>query len=110
MTLTVTTLRPNSTSQIGTGGGTSAVGGTAAAVLADNLDTTYVQILSLCRLDSQVIRVGFPTPTLPAGAKVYSVGLRRRILSVVAGSDAPVSNHWFRTVNGQIIVGGQFVA
>jgi hypothetical protein len=109
MTLTVTTLRPNSTSQIGSGGGTSAVGGTASAVLSDNLDTTYVQIASLCRLDSQVIRIGFPTPTIPAGAKVYSVGLRRRILSVVAGADQPVSNHWFRTINGQIIVVGQSV-
>lgn len=107
--LTVTILRPNSTSQIGSGGGTSAVGGTAAAVLADNLDTTYVQITSLCRLDSQVIRVGFPTPTIPAGAKVYSVGLRRRIQSVVAGADLPVSNHWFRTIDGPIPVAGQSV-
>lgn len=109
--MTVTTVRPNSTSQLGSGGGTSVVGaGSASAALSDNLDTSYVQIVSLCRLDSQVIRVGFPTPTIPAGAKVYSVGLRRRILSVVAGADAPVSNHWFRTINGQIIVAGQNVA
>lgn len=108
-TLTVSILRPNSTSQLGSGGGTSAVGGTAAAVLADGSDATYVQIASLCRLDTQVIRVGFPTPTIPAGAKVYSVGLRRRILSVVAGSDVPVSNHWFRSIDGAIAVAGQTI-
>lgn len=110
MTLTVTILRPNSTSQLGSGGGTSVVGaGSAAAALSDNLDTSYVQITSLCRLDSQVIRVGFPTPTIPAGGKVYSVGLRRRIQSVVAGADQPVSNHWFRSIDGLIAVAGQSV-
>jgi hypothetical protein len=109
--LTLSTIRPNSTSQLGSGGGTSVVGAaSASAALADNVDTSYVQIASLCRLDSQVIRVGFPTPTIPAGAKVYSVGLRRRILTVVAGADQPVSNHWFRSVDGAIIVAGQSVA
>jgi hypothetical protein len=105
--LTVLTLRPNSTSQVGLG---SVVGAASAhAALSDGLDTSYVQLSSLCRLDSQVIRVGFATPTLPAGAQVYSVGLRRRILSVVSGNDVPVCNHWFRSVDGIIEVAGQSV-
>jgi hypothetical protein len=38
---------------------------------------------------------------------VYSVGLRRRIFTVVAGSDIPVSHHWFRSSTGTIQVAGQ---
>lgn len=105
MTLTVLTLQPNSTSQVGLG---SVVGaGSASAALSDGLDTSYVQLASLCRLDSDVIRVGFATPTLPAGAQVYSVGLRRRIFSVVSGADVPVCHHWFRSIDGVIEVAGQ---
>lgn len=104
-TLTTTILRPNSTPQAGTGTVTGA--GSASAALSDNSDSSYVSISGLCRLDSQVVRVGFPTPTIPSGGKVYSVGLRRRIQSVVAGADQPVSNHWFRSVTGAIDIAGQ---
>lgn len=105
MALTVTTLRPNSTSQIGSG--TVVGAASASAALSDSSDSTYVQIGSRCRLDSQVIRVGFPTPTIPAGAKVYSVGLRRRIQTVATGSSQPVCHHWFRSSTGSIQVAGQ---
>lgn len=105
MALTVVTLRPNSTSQLGLGTVTGAA--TADAALADNVDTSYVQISSRVRLDSQVTRVGFPTPAIPAGAKVYSVGLRRRIQTVVTGADIPVCNHWLRSITGAILVAGQ---
>lgn len=107
--LTTQVLRPNSTPQAGTGV-TVTGAGSASTVLADSLDTTFVSINGLCRLDSQVLRVGFPTPTIPAGAKVYSVGLRRRILTQVASTPAPtipVCNHWFRSVTGTIQVAGQ---
>lgn len=106
MALTVSTQQPNATLQLGTI--TTVVGaGSANAALSDGSDSSYVQIGSLCRLDSQVCRVGFATPSLPAGAQVYSVGLRRRILSVVSGSNVPVSNHWFRSITGTIEVAGQ---
>ncbi|WP_331514222.1 hypothetical protein [Mycobacterium sp.] len=106
MALLVTTIRPNSTSQLGTVA-TLVGAASASAALADNVDTSYIQFASRCRLDSQVVRVGFPTPTIPAGAKVYSVTLRRRILSVVAGADIPVCHHWFRSRTGIIQVAGQ---
>jgi hypothetical protein len=105
--LTVTTEQPNSTSQVGLGAVVGAA--SASAALSDGLDTSYVQLSSLCRLDSQVIRVGFATPTIPAGAQIYSVGLRRRIQTVVSGADVPVCNHWFRTIAGTIEVTGQVV-
>lgn len=105
MALTVTTVRPNSTAQ--TGSGTVTGAGTAHAALADSSDASYVQLAVRCRLDSEVIRIGFPTPTIPAGAKVYSVGLRRRVLSVVAGNARPVCHHWFRSQTGTIAVAGQ---
>lgn len=106
--LTVQVLRPNSTPQLGVG--TAVVGGASAnAVLADSSDTTFITVNGLCRLDSQVLRVGFPAPSVPAGAKVYSVGLRRRILSIVTSptTPAPICNHWFRSVTGSITVAGQ---
>lgn len=106
MALAVTTVRPNSTSQLGTVA-TLVGAASASAALADNVDTSYIQLASRCRLDQQVVRVGFPTPTIPAGAKVYSVTLRRRIFSVVSGADIPVSHHWFRSSTGTIHVAGQ---
>jgi hypothetical protein len=105
MALVVVTLRPNTTVQLGLG--TVVGAASASAALSDNSDSSYVQISSLCQLDSQVVRVGFPTPTLPAGAMVYSVTLRRRIQTVVTGSPIPVCNHWFRSVTGTIGVAGQ---
>ena len=107
-TLTVLTLQPNSTVQLGSGVVTGG-GGVASTALSDGLDTSFVTLNGFCRLDSQVVRVGFATPSLPAGAQVYSVGLRYRILSVVSGSDVPVCNHWFRSVNGAVEVSGQQV-
>lgn len=105
MALTVVTVRPSTTPQLGLG--TVVGAATAHAALADSSDSSYVQLAARSRLDSQVIRVGFPTPSIPAGAKVYSVGLRRRTLSTVAGSPLPVCHHWFRSVTGSIQVAGQ---
>lgn len=109
MALAVVTLRPNSTAQLGLG--TVVGAATADAALAASGDTAYVQLTARSRLDSQVIRVGFPTPTIPAGAKVYSVGLRRRIQTVVVtdpiNAPPPVCHHWFRCLLGVIAVTGQ---
>lgn len=105
MALTVVTIRPNSTAQLGSWSVTGA--GTAHAALSDNSDASYVQLLGLCRLDSQVLRVGFPTPSVPAGAKVYSVTLRRRVQSAATTADVPLCYHWFRCSNGTATVAGQ---
>ena len=105
MALTVLTLRPTSTGQLGVGTVTGAAN--AHTALSDDSDSSYVQIATRCRLDSQVVRVGFATPTLPAGAKVFSVGLRRRVLAVASGSPRPVCHHWLRCAVGAVQVAGQ---
>lgn len=107
MALSVVTIRPNSTPQLGDG--TVSGAASAHAALADSSDTSYVQLSGRCRLDDEVVRVGFPTPSLPAGAKVYSVTLRRRVqtVTVTAGEPRLSCFHWFRCLGGSIVVAGQ---
>ena len=111
MALAVLTVRPNSTSQMGLASNTVVGAASANAALADSSDTSYVQLSALARLDSEVIRVGFPAPSLPAGAKVLSVGLRRRIQTVVItdpiNQPPPVTHTWLRCLLGLIEVVGQ---
>lgn len=107
-TLTTLTEQPNSTLQAGSW--TVVPSGTASSVLSDGSDSTYVQLTAgICRLDSQVCRVGFATPSLPAGAKIYSVALRHRVLAVSSSGNVPTCYHWFRTNAGTIVVSGQQV-
>jgi len=105
--LGVVTIRPNSTVQIGVGTNTVTGAASASAAWSDNSDASYVQLTARCRNDTQVIRVGFPTPSIPAGAKVLSVGLRRRVATVASASTQPVGLHWFRTLEGVIQIWGQ---
>lgn len=105
MSLTTLTVQPIATSQPGWWNVVGAIN--ASAALSDGSDSSYVQLLGLCRLDSQVLRVLFPTPSLPAGAKVYSVTLRRRVQTVTPSSDVPLCYHWFRSTAGTITVAGQ---
>jgi len=107
--LVVQTLRPSSTPQINGTYATVTGAASANAALSDNSDSSYVQLNLRCRLDSQVLRVGFPTPTLPAGARVLSVGLRRRVQTVIAiaGTPPPTHLHWFRCSSGAVTVSGQ---
>lgn len=110
MALTIATVQPSSAGQLGTVA--TIVGGSAnaAAALSDGSNTTYVSFAAEARLDSQVVRLGFSLPTLPAGAQIYSVTLRRTIQTVVAGPPVPgppICNHWFRTITGTIQVAGQ---
>lgn len=105
-TLTTITTQPNHVGQLGAWGPVGAA--TAWQATSDGLDTTYVQVTNPgCRLDSQVLRLGFPPVSIPAGSKVYSVGLRRRVQSVVAGYPIPSCLHWLRCVVGDIAVAGQ---
>lgn len=105
MALTTITQRPISTPQLGSG--TVVGAATAHAALADSSDSTYVQQASRIRLDQQVTRVGFATPTLPAGAKVLSVSIRDRVQSVVPGIPAPACHHWLRSSTGAILIAGE---
>jgi hypothetical protein len=65
--------------------------------LSDGLDTSHADLIPRCLLDVDVLRCGFAVPSLPANAKVYSVGVRRRIKTVPAGSNPPICVHWFRS-------------
>lgn len=109
MALTVQTLRPNSTPQVGTVATVTGGGGVAHVALSDNSDASYVQLTARCRTDAQVLRVGFPTPTPPAGSKVLSVGLRLRVFTVAAAAPQPVLNHWFRCFEGLPLIYGEVV-
>lgn len=105
MALTVVTEQPISTAQLGLWSVVSAA--SANAAVSDGSDTSYVQIAVRARTDVQVLRLGFAAPTIPAGAQIYSVGLRRRVRTVTSGSPQPVCNHWFRCVTGNVFVAGQ---
>lgn len=106
MTLTTVTVQPNASDQLGIWGFVGA--SNAWQAVSDGSDSTYVQLNSgLCRLDSQVLRFHFPAITVPTGSQIYSVGLRRRIQAVPAGSQIPVCLHWFRCLIGEISVVGQ---
>lgn len=111
MGLTTITLRPTSSPQVGSW---SVVGAaTAWQAVSDGSNSTYVQLPSgVVRLDSQVLRFGFPTPSIPAGAHVYSVSVRRTVQTVVpppppAPAPVPLCYHWFRCLTGTIVVSGQ---
>lgn len=105
MALSTVTVQPNSSPQRGSWSIVNAA--TAWGAVSDSSDTTYLQLSSLCRLDNQVARFGFPAISIPAGARVYSVGLRRRVQCVIRGHSIPQCLHWFRCTVGAIAVGGQ---
>ena len=106
MALTTVTVQPNSSPQLGSW--TPVGAATAWQAVSSGTNTAYVSLSSgLCRLDNQVVRFGFPSVTIPAGAQVYSVGIRRTISSVIAGTNAPLCLHWLRCRVGEISVVGQ---
>lgn len=106
MALSTVTVQPNSAVQLGIWGFVTA--SSAWQAVSDGSDNTYVQLnAGLCRLDSQVLRFGFPAITVPLGSQIYSVGLRRRIQTIVAGHQIPQCLHWFRCLVGEISVVGQ---
>lgn len=106
MALTTISVQPSSCPQPGSWAPVGAL--TPWQAVSDGFDTTYVQVTAGgCRLDSQVLRLGFPAINIPQGAKVYSVGLRRRVQSVVVGYPIPSCLHWLRCVVGDIAVAGQ---
>lgn len=106
MALSTVTVQPNSSVQLGLWNFAVATNGWQA--VSDGTNNTYVYInAGLCRLDSQVIRFGFPAITVPLGSQIYSVGVRRTIQSVIAGHQIPQCLHWFRCLAGDVFVAGQ---
>jgi hypothetical protein len=91
---TTTVQRPTTLVQAGTGA--TATGGTINAVWADNLTTTYVDITGEVRTELQVTRVGFATPSPPAGSKIAAVVLRRDVRTVLDTDPQVRPNHYFR--------------
>lgn len=110
MALVIQTFRPSSTPQFNGTYATLIGAASANAAFSDNSDSSYVTISNRCRLDTQVLRVAFPTPTLPAGARVYSVTLRRRVQNVILStpqSPPPTCLHWFRCSSGTVNISGE---
>lgn len=108
MTLfSLATLRPDATLQTGLVSNTVAPSGTMHAALADSSDTTYVRLAARARLDGQVARLRLPTPSLPAGARVFAVGVRLRVRSVLSSAGQPVLLGWLRSVTGTVAVAGE---
>jgi hypothetical protein len=104
--LSTVTVQPNSSPQLGLW---QVVGApTAWQAVSDGSDNSYVMLPpQICRLDSQVIRLGFPALAVPAGSRIYSVALRRRVQAVIPPFPIPLCLHWFRSEVGLIAVAGQ---
>jgi hypothetical protein len=103
------TAQPSAVTQAGASSITVVGAANGALALGDNSDTTYVQLAARVRnlLDRMIVT--FPAPTtIPAGAMIYSVRLRRRQQTVSSGADIPVSLHWLEALdtNGGVAVTG----
>lgn len=92
MSVTVT-LRPSVLEQAGAGTVVGAV--SIVSALADENDGTY------CRIPNQYVqngvdrvRVTFPAPSIPAGAKILGVAVRDRVRSSTSYITAPRGKHW----------------
>lgn len=110
--LTTVTVQPNSCPQFPSPW--TSVGGAATPwqAVSSGSNTEYVELPSgLCKLDNQVARFGFPAITIPTGAQVYSVAVRRSVLCAVPPFryplGIPLCLHWFRSSVGEILIAGQ---
>lgn len=104
--LTTITYQPTSSPQLGNW---SVVGAaTAWQAVSSGSNSDYVELPpGICRLPSQVIEFGFPTPSIPTGARVYSVGVRRTVQLVAPTPPTVTCFHWFGCLSGLIQVAGQ---
>lgn len=91
--MAVTTLRPDGTTALGSW---TVVGAASAhAALNDSSDSSYVQLVTRCRTESQLLRLSIQDLSIPAGAKIFSVRTRIRI-QTVTGTQQPRCLGWFR--------------
>jgi hypothetical protein len=73
--------------------------GSAHAATSDSNTATAVRIAATARLDTEKCSLGFTTPaSLPAGAKILSIGIRRTIQTILDGNTAPTCLHWHRSL------------
>lgn len=100
-------LRPSFTVQTGVATNTVVGAASAHAAWSDNSDASYVQLTARCRNDAEIVRVGFPAPAIPAGAKVLSVEFQHKVMTVADGAPQPVGLHWFRCLLGLVLIAGQ---
>ena len=107
MTFLVGTLRPSSTTQVGVVTNTVTGAASIDAALADASDTSYARFAGPARLDAEVARVAIPTPVLGGTDRVFSIGIRVRMWSVVEGTNRPMLLGWLRTQYGAVTVAGQ---
>lgn len=107
----VATQRTNATLQTGSGTNTILGGaGSMSNAVADNSDTTGVSLGARASLDAQRVRLQVQAPTLGAGDRVYSVGVRLRMRSVVLADpndERPLLLGWLRTWSGTAVVAGE---
>lgn len=110
MTLTVVTIVPNAQVQLGAATNTVVGAANAAAAWSDSSDLSYVQSTAVCRNDGEIVRVSFPTPSIPAGAKVLSVEFEHKVSTVPSTTvQPPVVLHWCRTLEGLLLIFGQLL-
>ncbi len=93
--MTIVTLRPDATIQLGNW--TVVGAANAHTALLDALDTSYIQIIGRAQLDSQIIRLSVDNFTLPTNAKIFSVRSRIRVQQQSVGQPAPDCTMWHRT-------------
>lgn len=107
MTFLTGTLRPSATTQVGVV--TNTVSGAASidAALADASDSSFARFTGPARNDAEVARVTIPAPVLSSTDRVFSVGIRLRMKSVVEGTNRPLLLGWLRTQYGPVVVAGQ---
>lgn len=102
MTLSVTTLAPSTDIQDGLW--TRVGAASSHAALSDGVNTSYLQTTVRARTDTEVARVGFPTLTLPAGSKIFSVSVRVTSQTVTYPAPQPQCVHHIRCSHGQGII------
>lgn len=109
MALTVITLRPSFTVQTGAPTNTVVGAASAHAAWSDNSDLSFMQFTARCRNDGEIVRVGFPTPAIPTGAKVLSVEFQHKVMTRPDGAPPVIGLHWFRCLVGLILIAGQIL-
>lgn len=112
MALQFVTAQPSAVVQPGAASITTVGAANAAIAFGDNSDSTYVQLAARIRNRLDRLIVSFPVPTtIPAGAMIYSVKLRRRQQTLSSGADPLTSHHWYSALdssNPVQVAGGQY--
>lgn len=75
-------LRPNESIQNGKWTIFGPTGTTLHQALQDDDDATYIQCTELAELETEIFKVGLSDVSLPAGSKIFSVGVRARVQQV----------------------------